>query len=226
LTGKQRKKQPRHQTTNPKACFGLNQQLILLLLRKGPRGKRDLKDDFINTLFQERPIEGGHGGHRELGGFRFDQAIRTLRKRGLIQTVVFDVAAIGHDDPTLNLTKDGDDIINRKASAAKERIIVRILNDLIRAKRKDVSTAEVIGELAKLRITGERKNWQMVGRVLHKHSVTHCVVSNQDQFGKQHRTTQYLLPEKPIILSVSPKRFKPNYKKKSSQAVEAFVFFD
>jgi len=143
------------------AKLGKNQQLLIQLLR-GPEGVKQI----IQRKFAEALYPGLITSEEEKRAkLLFDQAIRHLKNRGLLKTSS-PTPASGRRLTILELTEPARNIIFDRKPTILENLVVEILNEKIRAKKKTVTSEEIITDLAKRKIISPYINTNRIGRIL------------------------------------------------------------
>jgi len=186
----------RKYTNQASAKLGKNQQLVIQLLR-GPEGvKQTIQRKFAEALYPGMITSKEEKRAKLL----FNQAVRQLKNRGLVRTSS-PTPASGRRLTILELTEPARNIIFDRKPTILENLVVGILNEKIRAKKKTVTSEEIITDLAKRKIISPYINTNRVGRIL-------------SRYAKREHTKKgnvYQLPAL-ITLRPKPKNTKRNWK--------------
>jgi len=181
------------------AKLGLNQQIILQLLReRRDKPKRTLQLEFTTALHPE----GVSLENRKKAKMLFEQALRLLKRRQLIRTTC-PVVEKGRKATVVELTEPARDFTFYRKPAALENLVIKLLNEKIAAKQKTITTKEVIQELAQQGINGLHINTTKIGRILGQYNFrVHT-----------EKGSLYHLFSAPIPLRQKQKKTKKNWKR-------------
>jgi hypothetical protein len=183
------------------AKLGRNQQLILQLLRaRKDKPKKTLLREFTDALF---PAEATPAD-RKKAQMLFEQALRLLKRRGLVKTTCPPVASEHDRKATIvELTEPARDFAFYRKPACLENLVIKILNKKIAAKQQTVKTGEILNALSEQGVGGQHINPQKIGRILGKYLVRVHI----------EKGSLYHLFSVPIPLSRKSKKNKRNWRR-------------
>jgi hypothetical protein len=183
------------------AKIGRNQQLILQLLRaRKDKPKKTLLREFTDALF---PAEGTPAD-RKKAQMLFEQALRLLKRRGLVKTTCPPVAREHDRKATIvEITGPARDFAFYRKPACLENLVIKILNEKIAAKQQTVKTGEILNALSEQGVYGPHINPQKIGRILGKYLVRVHI----------EKGSLYHLFSVPIPLSRKSKKTKRNWRR-------------
>lgn len=182
------------------AKLGLNQQIILQLLReRRDKPKRTLQLEFTAALYPDVVSPE----NRKKAKMLFDQAIRLLKRRQLIRTTCPVIVRRGRKATIVEITEPARYFTFYRKPAALENLVIKLLNEKIAAKQKTITTGEVIHELAQQGINGLHINTTKIGRILGQYNFrVHT-----------EKGSLYHLFSAPIPLRQKQKKTKKNWKR-------------
>jgi len=178
------------------AKLGKNQQLVVQLLR-GPEGVRQT----IQRKFAEALYPGLMTREEEKRAkLLFNQAIRRLKNRGLV-TTSSPTPASGRCVTILELTEPARSLIVARKPVVLENLVVKMINERIKAGKETITSEEVFRELGKQMITGPHVNQNNIGRILARYT-------------KRKHTKKGNIYQLPTLVTLrpNPKNTKRNWK--------------
>jgi hypothetical protein len=186
----------RKYTNQASAKLGKNQQLVIQLLR-GPEGVKQI----IQRKFAEALYPGLMTSKEEKRAkLLFNQAIRQLKNRGLV-TTSSPTPASGRRLTILELTEPARTLIVKRKPVVLENLMIRIVNEWIKAGRKTITSEEIIADLAKSKIISPYINTNRIGRIL-------------SRYAKRKHTKKCNIYQLPALITLrpKPKNTKRNWK--------------
>jgi len=144
------------------AKLGKNQKLVLVMSLNHPHCTKDLFEEFASCIHQT-PMDAYTIRHAKM---IFDQAIRSLRSRGLVTTSCSDIPHSGRPDIIVAITPTGRTVIADRAKSVIEDLLIKEINLHLRVGR-DQAPAEYFRR--RLKKLGIEVSNVAIGRILAKY---------------------------------------------------------